>query len=68
MSKPIIEIYFDPKGIKNGRVGCYRARLKENHGIHSAGVYPSHALHDIYLTLKSFGMKYGVKDYEYEHN
>lgn len=50
-----IEVYWDPDGIKGGRVGCWRARLKDNHGIHSAGETNLSAIQDCVKTAISLG-------------
>ena len=59
-----IEIYYDLNGIKEGKFGCFRARVAGNHGIHSAGVTEEAAIDDLMLTLKSFNMPCTRADYK----
>ena len=52
--KEVIEIYFDPNAIKSSQGGAFRARLKKDHKVHSAGIDIESAVDDLLLTLKSF--------------
>ncbi len=62
----VIEIYFDPSAIKHGKIGCMRARLKDNHGWHAAGLTIDDALKDLMCTLSSTDLSSNLKDYTCE--
>jgi hypothetical protein len=61
--KEIIETYFDPKGFRDGKRGCYRARLQNRHGIHAAGSTKEYTIKDLLLTAKSFDLSGEREDY-----
>lgn len=63
--KDVIEVYYDPYGVRNGKVVCIRARLKKDHRIHSAGTNEKDAVEDLLLTLKSMGHPSKAEDYTY---
>jgi hypothetical protein len=63
----LIEIYWDPKGVYYGRRGCYRARLRGNHGIHDAGGSPEQALENFLRTAASLDRSSDIKDYLIQH-
>lgn len=58
-----IEAYFDTEGIRNGRRGCYRARLASNHGIHAAGASKDEAIRDLLRAASSHGLSGSRDDY-----
>ena len=64
MTKEIIDVYWDANGFKGGMKGVFRARLRSNHAIHSAGVLVNGAINDILLTLKTFNMDDRKDSYE----
>lgn len=51
---PVIEVYFDPDGFQGGKAGCYRARLRDAHGCHSANTTPEATVESLLLTIRSF--------------
>ena len=42
--QPVIEVYFDPAGRHSGKDGCFRARLRDFHGLHEAGPDPEYTV------------------------
>jgi len=58
-----IEVYFDSHGIRNGKQGCYRARLIERPTIHDAGTTADDAVSNLLITAASFGLSGDVKNY-----
>ena len=64
MRKRKIETYWDPRGFKGGKKGCWRARIKGRHGCHSAGTTEDETVNDLLLTAKSFEMSGDRNDYE----
>jgi hypothetical protein len=64
--KPTIEIYYDQFGIRDGKVGCIRARLRDDHRIHAAGINEEEAVIELMSTLKSFSRPSKRDDYFYE--
>ena len=61
-----IEVYYDPDGQRDGQRGCWRARLKDRHGIHDAGATQDEAVSQLLLTAKTFGYSGERADYEVE--
>ena len=61
-----IEVYWDPNGIVEASSGCYRARLKEDHGYHDAGKTQENAIKNLLITLKSLGKSGNREDYKIE--
>jgi len=51
----LVEIYFDPDGMKGGKIGCYRARLLKNHKCHDAGTTAEDAYRALICTAWSLG-------------
>lgn len=62
--KESIEVYWDSKGRKGGKNGCYRARLHNNHGIHDAGITKEDAVNNLLKTAESLGESGKCEDYE----
>jgi len=62
-----IEVYFDPKGMRGGQSGWYRARLKSNHGIHDAGKTTDEAISNFLTTAASLGHSGNRNDYTIEN-
>lgn len=58
-----VEVYFDENGVYGGQEGCYRARLKNNHGIHDAGRTPEEAFGALIITAASHGYSANRSDY-----
>jgi hypothetical protein len=63
--KPWIEVYWDDAGIRGGKRGCWRARVRKDHRYHAAGQTWREAISDLLLTLKSLDKKYHKSDYRY---
>ena len=64
MDKPIVEVYFDPSGVRGGKLGCYRARLRSDHGIHDAGETAKEALENLLVLAVTIGRSGDADDYE----
>jgi hypothetical protein len=64
----VIETYFDPGGYKGGRSGCWRARLRTNHGYHDAGTSEYEAVRSLLRTLMTFGKSGSPTEYTVERN
>jgi hypothetical protein len=60
---PVIEFYKDPRVIKNGQVGGYRARIQDNHGIHAVGTTKDEAIADLLKTAQSMGLSGDLRSY-----
>jgi hypothetical protein len=63
--KPWIEVYWDDAGVRGGVRGCWRARVRKDHRLHSAGKSWRAAITDLMLTLKSLDKKHHKGDYRY---
>lgn len=62
-----VEVYYDPSGFKAGRVGCYKARLANNHRIWDAGGTVREAMKAFVMTAKSSGMGGNLSDYSFKN-
>lgn len=64
MKKRTIETYWNPRKFKNGKKGCWQARLKGKQGCNRAGTTKDEAINDLLLATKIFGMSGERSDYE----
>lgn len=55
LGKVAVELYFDSDGVKGGKQGCYRARLKYRHEVHDAGESSGEAFDNLVITAVSHG-------------
>jgi hypothetical protein len=51
-----VEVYFSPNSIRNGAVGCWKARLASNHGVWDTGKDVDAAIQNLIVTAQSFGL------------
>jgi len=63
MHARVIEVYFDPAGHVGGYDGCFRARLRDDHGCHSAGRIPQEAVEGLLRTIRSFQVFEGQENF-----
>jgi hypothetical protein len=66
-----IQVHFDPRGRYGGKAGCFRAKVVEKPGYHSAGRNVHEAIDELFITIRSCRDVKGCpsknpKDYEYD--
>ncbi|MFZ5424875.1 MAG: hypothetical protein ACOZAO_03665 [Patescibacteria group bacterium] len=60
----VIEVYWDEKGNKDGKAGCWRAKLQGRPTLHDAGSCITDAIANLLATARSFGLPGNEAEYK----
>lgn len=59
-----VQAYYDENAVYGGLAGAWRARLRDNHGIHDAGGTRAEAVARLVVTAASHGYSADPADYQ----